>query len=48
MNLINTSSTNYERLEKLGQGTFGQVFLVKNMKNDNIYVSKDINIAEME
>ena len=44
MNLLNTNSTNYKKIEKLGEGSFGEVFLVKNMKDNNLYVSKDISL----
>lgn len=48
MNLITSDSTNYERIKKLGQGSFGSVFLVKNIKDNNTYVSKDIKLEDMD
>ena len=47
MNFIHTNSTDYEKIRKIGEGSFGEVYLVKNIKSGKNYVSKDIKIEGM-
>ncbi len=48
MNLFtNTHSTNYKKIKPLGEGSFGKVFLVKNIIDQKIVVSKEIDLKGM-
>jgi serine/threonine protein kinase len=35
----------YKRIKTIGKGAFGEAVLVKSLKDDNLYVSKEINLA---
>ena len=41
------SFRDYETLQKLGEGSFGQVFKVRRVLDKGIYVMKQINTAKM-
>jgi len=44
MQLLNTNSTSYKKIKPLGEGSFGEIFLVENIKNNNLLVSKEMRL----
>ena len=45
---IGDNPNDFENIEKLGEGTFGEVFKVKSKKNNEIYAMKKVNIKGLE
>ena len=45
---IGDNPNDFENIEKLGEGTFGEVFKVKSKKNNEIYAMKKVNIKDLE
>ena len=48
MQLLNTNSTSYTKIDKLGEGSFGEVFLAKNIKNDQLVVCKEMRLNGLD
>ena len=48
MQLLNTNSTSYTKIDKLGEGSFGEVFLAKNIKNDQLKVCKEMRLHGLD
>ena len=48
MQLLNTNSTSYTKIDKLGEGSFGEVFIVKNIKNDKLFVCKEMKLHGLD
>lgn len=46
--MIHNNSTKYKKIKMLGKGSFGKVYLVRNMINDQDFVMKEIYIGDME
>ena len=46
-NLLITNSSSYRRLKKIGEGSFGKVFLVKNVSNNEEVVAKEIKLDHL-
>lgn len=38
----------YERIKKLGEGGFGQVFLVRDKTDQKLYVQKEIDLSKLD
>ncbi len=41
-------STTYKKIKKLGEGTYGQAFLVEDMSDHRLYVSKKIKLDRLD
>ncbi len=37
----------YNKIKKIGEGSFGSAWLVKNIKNSQSYVIKQINVSRV-
>lgn len=48
MQLLNTNSTSYTKIKELGEGSFGEVFLVENMKTNQLVVSKEMRLHGLD
>ena len=48
MQLLNTNSTSYKKMKKLGEGSFGNVYLARNVKTNKIIVSKEMKLHDLE
>ena len=48
MQLLNTNSSSYVKVEKIGEGSFGEVYIAKNMKNDKLFVCKEMKLNGLD
>lgn len=48
MNLISTDSTLYRKIRPLGEGSFGEVFLVKHARTGQLLVSKEMRLQGLD